>query len=42
MINLANISNENNKKYNEKWPYMPDNAYRIGVSGSENQTHYLI
>ena len=45
MINLANISNENNNKYNEKWPYIPDNAYRIIIivgSGSEKQTHYLI
>ena len=38
MINLDNITNENNKKYNEKWPYIPDHPYRIliiGGSGSE-------
>ena len=29
MINLDNITNENNKKYNEKWPYIPDHPYRI-------------
>ena len=37
MINLDSITNENNKKYNEKWPYIPDHLYRIliiGVSGS--------
>ena len=37
MINLDNITNENNKKHNEKWPYTPDNWYRtliIGGSGS--------
>ena len=37
MINLDSITNENNKKHNEKWPYIPDHPYRIliiGVSGS--------
>ena len=37
MINLNSITNENNKKHNEKWPYTPDNWYRtliIGGSGS--------
>ena len=37
MINLDSITNENNKKYNEKWPYIPDHPYRtliIGGSGS--------
>ena len=37
MINLDNITNENNKKHNEKWPYIPDHPYRtliIGDSGS--------
>ena len=24
MINLDSITNENNKKHNEKWPYIPD------------------
>ena len=33
MINLDSITNENNKKHNEKWPYIPD---------QEKQTHYLI
>ena len=38
MINLDSITHENNKKYNEKWPYIPDHPYRIliiGGSGSE-------
>ena len=37
MINLDSITNESNKKLNEKWPYIPDNPYRtiiIGGSGS--------
>ena len=45
MINLDSITNENNKKYNEKWPYIPDHTYRIliiGVLDQEKQIHYLI
>ena len=35
MINLDSITNENNKKHNEKWPYIPDHPYRILItSGS--------
>ena len=37
MINIDSITNENNKEYKEKWPYIPDHPYRIliiGVSGS--------
>ena len=37
MINLDSITNKNNKKHHEKWPYIPDHKYRIliiGVSGS--------
>ena len=37
MLNLDSITNENNKEYNQKWPYIPDHPYRIliiGVSGS--------
>ena len=36
MINL-DIINDNNKKHNEKWPYIPAHSYRmllIGGSGS--------
>ena len=33
MINLDNITNENNKKHNEKWPYIPDHPYRILIIG---------
>ena len=38
MINLDSITNENNKKHNEKWSYIPDHPYIIkiiGCSGSE-------
>ena len=44
MINLASITNENNKEHNEKWPYIPDHPYRIiiiGGSGS-GKTNALI
>ena len=44
MINLDSITDENNKKHNEKWLYIPD-AYRIliiGGSGSGKKIHYLI
>ena len=33
MINLDNITNENNKKHNEKWPYIPDHLYIILIIG---------
>ena len=33
MINLDSISNENSKKHNEKWPYIPDHPYRILIIG---------
>ena len=45
MINLDNIVNDNNKKHNEKWPYIPDHPYRnliIGVLDQEKLTRYLI
>ena len=44
MINLGSIKNKNNKKYNEKWPYIPDHPHRIiiiGGSGS-GDTNALI
>ena len=33
MINLDSITNENNKKHNENWPYIPDYPYRILIIG---------
>ena len=33
MINLDLIRNENNKKRNGKWPYIPDHPYRILIIG---------
>ena len=44
MINLDSITNENNKEYNEKWPFIPDHSYRIlivGGSGSEKTNALL-
>ena len=33
MINLDSITNENNKKHNEGWSYIPDHLYRILIIG---------
>ena len=33
MINLDRITNKNNKKHNEKWPYILDYPYRILIIG---------
>ena len=38
MINLDSISNKNNKKHNEEWPYIPDHSFRILIiGGSESR-----
>ena len=47
MINLDSITNKNNKKHNEKWPYIPDHPYRILIidgsgSGKTNALLNLI
>ena len=47
MIHLDSVTNENNKKQNEKWPYIPDHPYRILIiggsgSGKTNTTLNLI
>ena len=34
MINLDSITNEKNKKHNDKWPFIPDHPYRILITGS--------
>ena len=44
MINLDSVTNENNKKRNNKWPYITGHSYRIiiiGHSGS-GKTNALI
>ena len=44
MINLDDITNENNKEHSEKWPYIPDHPYWIliiGGSGS-GKTNLLL
>ena len=33
MINLDDITNENNKEHDEKWPYIPNHSYRIFIIG---------
>ena len=47
MINQDDITNENNKEHNEKWPFIPDYPYKsliIGCSGSRktNTTYFDI
>ena len=33
MINSDSITNEKNKKHNEKWPYILNHPYRILIIG---------
>ena len=33
MLNLDDITNENKKKHNEKWLFIPDYPYRILIIG---------
>ena len=47
MINLDSITNENNKEDNKKWPFIPDQPYRILIivgswSGKTNTVLNLI
>ena len=47
MFNLDDITNENGKDYNLKWPYIPDHPYRMlivggSVSGKTNELLNLI
>ena len=44
MINLDSITNENNKKHNEKWPFIPNHPYRIIIIGGSRsgKTNALI
>ena len=44
MFNLDDITNEDNKDHNKKWPYISDPQYRmliIGGSGSEKTNALL-
>ena len=33
MFNLDDISSENKKEHNKKWPYIPYHPYRILITG---------
>ena len=33
MFNLDDITKENNKEHNEKWPYVPDHPYGVLIIG---------
>ena len=32
MFNLDGITNENHKKHNEKWSYIPDHPYKVLIT----------
>ena len=36
MISLDNITNENNKKHNEKWSHIPDHLYRVLINEQDD------
>ena len=36
MINFNDYANENKTEHNSKWPYPPDNPYRVLMRGSES------
>ena len=43
MINFDDYTNKNKSEQNSKWPYIPNNPYRIlfkEVLGLEEQMHY--
>ena len=44
MLHLDNITNENNKEHNRKWPFIPDHPYRIFITGGfrSGKTNTLI
>ena len=45
MLNLDDITNENNKDHNRKWPYIPDHPCRMLILedlDQEKQMHCLI
>ena len=31
MFNLDDITNENNKEHNKKWPFIPDHTHRLPI-----------
>ena len=44
MLNVAKITNKNNKKHNKNWPFIPDHPYRILIiagSGSGKTNAWL-
>ena len=42
MINFDNCVNENKKKHNKHWPYIPDHPYRILIIGGILKNKFII
>ena len=44
MINFDDYTNESNTEHNKKWPFIPDNPYRILIIGSlgSGKTHAVL
>ena len=42
MFNLDDITNENNKEHNKKWPFIPDHPYRILIIGGSGSGKTLL
>ena len=44
MINFDNYTNKNKTEHNLKWPYIPDNPYKILITGDSGsgQTNALL
>ena len=42
MFNLADITKENNKKHNKKWPHIADHLYIILIIGGSQETNGLL
>ena len=42
MINFDEYTNENKRKHNPNWPYIPDHPYRILIIGGSGKTNALL
>ena len=42
MINFDDVTKENIKEHNSKWPQIPDPLYRISIEGSTSEKNKFI